>query len=260
MTEVVAAPPWWDVVPARVLVVGDSENSPVFAEALRAEGYEVEVAAGASDCLRHYERPLDLVLLSTLRPGMPWTELCRRMQAKADVPIIVAARFESEIDAVLAFELGVTGYLSDPNRIREMIARVRAALRGVGPSGDPLSAGHGNAMYDDAKPFLAGALRIDMVGREVTVRGEPVYLARREFDLLSALLSPPGTVRTRCELIDRVWDGHGLEGSRTLDTHIRRLRLKLEVDPTAPKLLITVRGVGFLFDLEAAHGERPTAR
>ena len=243
--------------PTRVLVVdgpeGHSPNTVGFASALRDEGYAVKVVTGASECLEHFADPPDLVLLGTLRPGMPWTQLCRRMQNKADVPIILATRLESEIDAVLAFELGVAGYLSDPSRTREMIARVRAALRGVS-SAYAASDRHREGGTGRGEPLAAGALKIDMVGREVTLHGTTVYLARREFDLLAALLSPPGIVRTRRDLIDAVWQGRGVEGSRTLDTHIRRLRMKLEADPTEPRMLMTVRGVGFIFDLNSTRG------
>jgi two-component system response regulator RegX3 len=263
MVEIATSTQWWNAAPTRVLVVDDpdplSATTFVFAAALRDEGYEVQVVAGASECLERFEPPPDLVLLGTLRPGMPWTQLCRQMQAKADVPIIVAARLESEIDAVLAFELGVAGYLSDPSRTREMVARVRAALRGVSPTQSD-SHIRNSVTGNRAEPLAAGALQIDMVGREVTHNGAPVYLARREFDLLSALLSPPGVVRTRRELIDSVWESRGLKGSRTLDTHVRRLRLKLEDDPTQPRMLMTVRGVGFLFDLDAIRGDRAIPR
>jgi len=250
--DVATKPPWQEAAASRVLVVDDPEpRSPravAFATALREEGYEVEIAAGASDCLRRYSCPPDLVLLGTLRPGMPWTNLCRHMQAIAEVPVIIAARLESEIDAVLAFELGVAGYLSDPSRIRELVARVRAALRPTSPPAASRRSPTETRTRSRGASLVAGALEIDLVGREVTLGGESVYLARREFDLLSALLAPPGKVRTRCELIDQVWDGRAPKGSRTLDTHIRRLRMKLEADPTFPRLLITVRGVGFLFD------------
>jgi len=164
------------------------------------------------------------------------------MRAIADVPILIGTRIESEIDAVLAFELGVAGYLTDPSRTRELIARVRAALR---TTYSPGTLNDSRPGLRDAVTHVVGPLEVDLVGRGVKLRGRTVNLARREFDLLSALLTPPGVVRTRQELVDQVWRGRDLEGSRTLDTHIRRLRLKLELDPARPRLLITVRGVGF---------------
>lgn len=231
----------------RILVVksegAEGFSSETFAAALRDEGYAVTSVTGAADCLKQVAQLPDLVVLDSLRPGMRWTELCRRILAIADVPILIGARLEPEIEAVLAFELGVTGYLSHASRTKELVARVRAALRSPSEQPGPRFAKE----QGESGMRVHGPVELDLVSREVKVEGVPVYLARREFDLLFALMNPPGPVRTRQELIEKVWAGSQREGSRTLDTHIRRLRLKIERDPARPELLITVRGVGFRF-------------
>jgi two-component system, OmpR family, response regulator RegX3 len=238
-----------DLSPHRILVVQNpgptSVTGQAFATALRDEGYLVDVVTGAAECLERMSDIPDLVVLESLQPGMRWTELCRRIRAVAEVPILLGIRVESELEAVLAFELGVTGYLSQPSRTKELVARARASLR---PNPSPPVVDEPASGSTNKGVQVHGGLEIDLIGREVKIDGLPVYLARREFDLLAVLTSPPGLVRTRKDLIDQVWAGRRLEGSRTLDTHIRRLRLKLEKDPAAPRLLITVRGVGFRFD------------
>lgn len=244
-------PERWESPLARIMIVegqdGPTDEPRMFAAALRADGYKVDVVTGASECLARLDDPPSLVLLNTLQPGMPWTQFCRQLQVRADIPIVIAARIDSEIDAVLAFELGVVGYLSEPSRTRELVARVRAALR-TAPMPPERSLGNLARAGKAPESVVAGPLEIDLVARDVTLRGASVYLARREFDLLSLLMSPPGIVRTREELMEAVWEGRALKSSRTLDTHIRRLRMKLEADPDQPKLITTVRGVGFMFE------------
>jgi two-component system response regulator RegX3 len=241
----------WDKQ-GRILLVEDGEfeagRTAAITAALRAEGYDVELATDAADGLQQFaSNPPALVLLQTSRPGTRWIRTCRQMQAIADVPIIIGARQHSQIDIVLAFEFGVVGYITDPSRSKELIARVRAALRvdrTIKPrQSSPRDDGsHGHVRLD------AGDLSMDLAGREVTLAGCPVHLPKLEFDLLALLLSPPGQVRTRSEIFDKLWPHRELEGSRTLDTHVRRLRRKLEDDPARPRRLVTVRGVGFRFD------------
>jgi two-component system, OmpR family, response regulator RegX3 len=232
----------------RVLVVEDPEpDSPFneeFVAALRKGGFEVESASGAWDCIDRLTESTALVILGSLGLEMRWMDLCRRIWAVADVPIVVGTPFESEVEAVLAFELGVAGYVTDRRHTRELVARVRAALRPLVPLEPQPSERSG-----DGRVYAVDDVHIDLDAREVKVRGRRIYFARLEFDLLAALLSPPGIVRTRRNLTETVWGSARHEGSRTLDTHIRRLRLKLETDPSDPRLLVTVRGVGFRFDL-----------
>jgi two-component system, OmpR family, response regulator RegX3 len=233
---------------ARILVVEDEES---YREALAAglvkEGYRVELAADGSEGLRLFtQNPPDLVLLDVLLPGMPGTEVCRQMRAVAPVPVIMVSALDAEVDVVLGLEVGAADYVTKPYRLRELTARIQAVLRRFSrPRGIPAATSKQN---DQPEIVTAGPVRLDVARREVTAAGRPVHLSRREFDLLALLLSPPGQVRTRDELIDRLWSGRDLADTRTLDTHIRRLRVKLERDPADPKYLVTVRGVGFRFD------------
>jgi len=238
--------------PVRLLVVEDEES---YREALSAglakEGYAVELAADGSEGLRLFaEKPPDLVLLDVLLPGVLGTEVCRRMRAIAPVPVIMVSALDSELDVVLGLEIGAADYITKPYHLRELTARIQAVLRRVAPRpvGLPVISGRGAPSAPEV--VVAGPVRVDFSRREVTASRRVVHLSRREFDLLALLLSPPGQVRTREELIDRLWSGRDLSDTRTLDTHIRRLRVKLERDPADPQYLVTVRGVGFRFDAE----------
>ncbi len=238
--------------PVRILVVEDEES---YREALSAglakEGYAVELASDGSEGLRLFaEKPPDLVLLDVLLPGVLGTEVCRRMRAIAPVPVIMVSALDSELDVVLGLEIGAADYITKPYHLRELTARIQAVLRRVAPRpvGLPVISGRGAPSAPEV--VVAGPVRVDFSRREVTASRRVVHLSRREFDLLALLLSPPGQVRTREELIDRLWSGRDLSDTRTLDTHIRRLRVKLERDPADPQYLVTVRGVGFRFDAE----------
>jgi two-component system response regulator RegX3 len=236
----------------RILVVEDEESYREALQAgLRKEGFAVELAADGLDGLRQFTaHPPDLVLLDVLLPGLSGTEVCRRMRETAPVPVIMVSALDAEVDIVLGLELGAADYVTKPYRLRELVARIQAVLRRVQPP--PVSVPRRPA--PDPVPTVeiieAGPVRVDFARREVRAGGRTVHLSRREFDLLSLLLSPPGQVRTRDELIDRLWSGRDLTDTRTLDTHIRRLRVKLERDPADPQFLVTVRGVGFRFDAE----------
>ena len=235
----------------RVLVVegptDDEDRASVISSALRAEGYDVDVATTATEGLRRFTASTpDLVVMGTLPGPTSWIEMYRQMRDVADVPMVIGFPLYSQIDAVVAFEMGVAGYVSEPGRLQELIARIRVALRGsrthhIAPAMTPW-AGSG--------VFSAGNVRIDVSDREVTVAGAPVHLSRLELDLLMLLLSPPNQVHTRDEITLTVWAGRPCSDSRTLDTHVRWLRQKLEADSTQPKYLITVRGIGFRFDAE----------
>jgi len=235
----------------RILVVEDEES---YREALQAglgkEGYAVELAADGLEGLRCFAAsPPDLVLLDVLLPGLSGTEVCRRMKELAPVPVIMVTALDAEVDIVLGLELGAADYVTKPYRLRELVARIQAVLRRVQPS--PLAVPRRALPAAPAvEVVVAGPIQVDFARREVRRGTHPVHLSRREFDLLSLLLSPPGQVRTRDELIDRLWSGRDLTDTRTLDTHIRRLRVKLERDPADPQFLVTVRGVGFRFDAD----------
>ncbi len=243
----------------RVLVVEDENHDVAVATAVRgaleAESYRVEVAVGAVDALRRFILdPPALVLLRTGHDDGQWVDLCRQMHELADVPIVIGFRLEPHTGAIAAFKLGVAGYISDPGRLHELVARVRATLRNVA------GATNYSVMRSVTAPIAPGEIRFatgdlftDFVGRKVTLAGRPVHLTRLEFDLLKLLLSPPGQVHTRHDIITQLWGPRQLSDSRTLDTHIRRLRLKLEVRGASYRF-ITVRGVGFRFDTGESQG------
>jgi two-component system response regulator RegX3 len=233
----------------RILVVEDEESyRDALSIGLSKEGYKVELAADGTEGIRAFrESPPDLVLLDVLLPGVPGTEVCKQMRAIAPVPVIMVSALDSEVDIVLGLEHGAADYVTKPYYLRELTARIQAVLRRVSPP-ESLSALAGQGAGKTNEVVVAGPVRIDFARREVSTAGEPVHLSRREFDLLALLLSPPGQVRTRDELIDKLWSGRDLADTRTLDTHIRRLRVKLEHDAANPEYLVTVRGVGFRFD------------
>jgi two-component system response regulator RegX3 len=241
----------------QILVVDDD---PSYREALSTvlarEGYEVFAAANGAEGLERFTEDLpDLVLLDMLMPGIPGTEVCRRMRAIAPVPVVMVSAVDGEVDVVLALELGAADYITKPFHLRELVARVQAVLRRAVPLDAPEERreasvarrpGGSKDVPDDV--VVAGPVRLDRARRTVEVRGEHVQLSRREFDLLAYLLTPPGQVRTREEIIDALWANRDLSDTRTLDTHIRRLRTKVEPNGERPGCLVTVRGVGFRFD------------
>ncbi len=251
----------------KVLVVEDEESyRQALVSGLGREGFDVEVAADGTEALRRFtERPPDIVLLDILLPGMRGIEVCRRMRELSAVPIVMVSAVDAELDVVLGFELGASGYVTKPFRLRELVARMHAILRRVSASEtaasgpfDPLETG---TAADGITPLTSfGQVTVDFVRREVSVAGTRTHLSRREFDLLAVLLSPPRWVRTRDELIDLLWPDRFLSDSRTLDTHIHRLRAKLEPDPAEPRYIVTVRGVGFRIDPDGAPEPPPRPR
>lgn len=243
----------------RILVVEDDES---YREALQAglsmEGFDIAMATDGTDGLRSFAaNPPDLVLLDVLLPGMPGTEVCRRMRDLAPVPVIMVSALNTEIDVVLGLELGAADYVTKPYRMRELVARIQAVLRRVSPPSYKAPTVTYAEVTSRSDVMSAGPVRVDFARRVVTAGNRLVHLSRREFDLLALLLSPPGQVRTRDELIDRLWSGRDLADTRTLDTHVRRLRVKLERAPARPQYLVTVRGVGFRFDADGRGEPEP---
>ncbi len=229
------------------------EDEESYQEALLAgltrEGFDVELASNGADALdRFADHPPDLVLLDLLLPRIPGIDVFRQMRAIAPVPVIIVSALNSETDIVLGLELGAEDYISKPYRLRELVARIRSVLRRVSPPQD-IAVREAELDRGPARAVTVGPFRLDMARRVVTTHGQPVHLSRREFDLLALLLSPPGRVRTRDELIDRLWSGRDLADTRTLDTHIRRLRVKLRIrsDDTA----VPADGAGGGFSLRA---------
>jgi two-component system, OmpR family, response regulator RegX3 len=222
-----------------VLVVDDEESyRQALASGLTREGFAVEIAGDGHEALRLFHRVHpDLVLLDVMLPDQSGIEICQQMRALKPVPIIMVTARDSEVDIVLGLELGASDYVAKPFRLRELVARMRAVLR----RGVAVSEHHDEILH-------IGPVRLDAGRREVAVLEMPVDLSRKEFDLLALLMAHSGQVVTRDWCIDRLWWDQELTDTRTLDTHIKRLRRKIEPDPANPRHLVTVRGVGFRFE------------
>ncbi len=223
----------------RVLVVEDEESySDALAYLLRKEGYEVAIAATGPDALTEFDRAgADIVLLDLMLPGLPGTEVCRRIRQVSNVPVIMVSAKDDEVDKVVGLELGADDYVTKPYSPRELVARIRAVLRrGVEPE-------------PDTATLELGKVRMDVDRHLVTLDGEEVKLPLKEFELLEMFLRNPGRVLTRGQLIDRVWGSDYVGDTKTLDVHVKRLRAKLEPDPAHPTMLTTVRGLGYKLDL-----------
>lgn len=224
----------------RVLVVEDEESfSDALSFMLRREGFEVGVAANGLDAVTLFDQHgADLVLLDLMLPGMSGTEVCRALRAKSNVPIIMVTAKDGEVDKVVGLELGADDYVTKPFSSRELVARVRAVLR------------RANEQEELLPPTLeAGPVRMDVERHTVSVDGEHISLPLKEFELLEILLRNSGRVLTRGMLIDRVWGSDYVGDGKTLDVHVKRLRAKIEKHPANPKHLVTVRGLGYKFEI-----------
>jgi two-component system response regulator RegX3 len=223
----------------RILVVEDEESfSDPLSYLLRKEGFEVSVAGDGNAALDDFDRSgADLVLLDLMLPGLPGTEVCRQLRVRGNVPVIMLTAKDSEIDKVVGLELGADDYVTKPYSSRELVARVRAVLR---RHGEP----------DQLVPATveAGPVRMDVERHVVTVDGTQIPLPLKEFELLELLLRNTGRVLTRGQLIDRVWGADYVGDTKTLDVHVKRLRGKIEPDPSLPRHLVTVRGLGYKFE------------
>ncbi len=225
---------------SRVLVVEDEDSfSDALSFMLRKEGFEVSVAATGTQALTEFDRTgADIVLLDLMLPEMSGTEVCRQLRAKTNVPIIMVTARDAEIDKVVGLEIGADDYVTKPYSPRELVARIRAVLRR-----------NTNETVEIAAPTLsAGPVRMDVERHVVSVGGEAVPLPLKEFELLELLLRNAGRVLTRGQLIDRVWGADYVGDTKTLDVHVKRLRSKIEPEPSAPRFLITVRGLGYKFE------------
>ncbi|MBE1589819.1 response regulator [Nonomuraea angiospora] len=224
----------------RVLVVEDEESfSDALSYMLRKEGFEVSVAATGPEALETFDRNgADLVLLDLMLPGLPGTEVCRSLRQRSKVPVIMLTAKDSEIDKVVGLELGADDYVTKPFSSRELVARIRAVLRRQGDVTEEL----------ETAVLAVGPVRMDVDRHVVAVRGEQVQLPLKEFELLEVLLRNAGRVLTRGQLIDRVWGADYVGDTKTLDVHVKRLRAKIESDPSNPRCILTVRGLGYKFD------------
>lgn len=225
---------------ATVLVVEDEES---FIEALSIglvrEGFRVQVARDGAEALDMFDavRP-DVVLLDVMLPRISGIDVCRALRKKSTVPIIMVTAKGSEIDTVVGLEVGADDYVSKPYRVRELVARMRAVMRRSEHRGDDLT----------QDTLIVGDVSLDPEKHEVRVRGEVTALPLKEFELLHVLLANAGRVMTRDQLIDGVWGADYVGDTKTLDVHVKRLRAKVETDPSVPERIITIRGLGYKFE------------
>jgi two-component system response regulator RegX3 len=225
---------------ARLLVVEDEESiADPLAYMLTKEGFEVEVANTGPEALALFDRSgADLVLLDLMLPGLSGTEVCRAIRSRSAVPVIMLTARDSEVDKVVGLEIGADDYVTKPFSSRELVARVRAVLR---RQSEPLE------LIESI--LEAGPVRMDTDRHIVTVEGKATQLPLKEFELLEMLLRNAGRVLTRGQLIDRIWGADYVGDTKTLDVHIKRLRAKIEPDPANPRWIITVRGLGYKFEV-----------
>lgn len=244
----------------KVLLAEDDES---FVEALvvglAREGFDVAVARDGTEALRLFNAvEPDLVLLDLMLPRLSGIDVCRSIRARSAVPIIMVTAKGTEIDTVVGLEVGADDYVAKPYRLRELVARMRAVLRRT-PQNDVASPTlHKGANTSDGSStdtertesnvLEAGGIQIDPDRHLVFIRGDDVHLRRKEFELLTLLMENAGRLLTRDVLIDRVWGSDYFGDTKTLDVHIKRLRSHVEEDPSSPKLITTIRGVGYRFD------------
>ncbi len=267
-----SAPPPEEASQTKVLLAEDDES---FIDALviglSREGFDVTVARDGNEALKLFDDVgPDLVLLDLMLPRLSGIDVCRSIRTRSSVPIIMVTAKGTEIDTVVGLEVGADDYVAKPYRLRELVARMRAVLRRTPSSGDTepvrtsVGAGspdgserrgsHGKAGGVDgagtrSNVLDAGGIQIDPDRHLVFVRGQDVHLRRKEFELLSLLMENAGRLLTRDVLIDRVWGSDYFGDTKTLDVHIKRLRSHVEEDPSSPKLITTIRGVGYRFDV-----------
>jgi two-component system response regulator RegX3 len=236
-----------------VLVAEDEES---FVDALvvglEREGFGVTIARDGVEALALFDAATpDLVLLDVMLPKMSGLDVCRAIRARSPVPIIMVTAKSTEIDTVVGLEVGADDYVAKPYRLRELVSRMRAVLRRMPRDSGEVST-EPPASVSEPEPasrlLEVGQVRLDPERHECTVRGEEVQLPLKEFELLEVLLTSAGRVVTRDALIDRVWGLDYVGDTKTLDVHVKRLRSRIEADPTKPVLITTIRGLGYRFE------------
>jgi two-component system, OmpR family, response regulator RegX3 len=248
--------------PTQVLLAEDEESFiDALAVGLEREGFAITIARDGAEALSAFRaNPFDLVLLDVMLPKMSGLDVCRAIRAQSAVPIIMVTAKSTEIDTVVGLEVGADDYVAKPYRLRELVSRMRAVLRRtprVTPPPSPVAptpsadAALRVALADNV--LEVGDIRLDLDRHECVVRGEEVSLPLKEFELLAQLLTSAGRVVTREVLIDRVWGFDYVGDTKTLDVHIKRLRSRIEVDPSKPQLITTIRGLGYRLEDPERH-------
>jgi two-component system, OmpR family, response regulator RegX3 len=224
----------------RILVVEDEESfSDALGYMLRREGFEVAMAATGPDGIEEFDRAgADLVLLDLMLPGLSGLEVCRQLRQRSEVPVIMLTAKDAEVDKVVGLEIGADDYVTKPFSARELVARIRAVLRRRGTEPEDLV----------SSVLESGPVRMDVDRHVVSVNSDTVPMPLKEFELLEFLLRNAGRVLTRGQLIDRIWGSDYVGDTKTLDVHVKRLRAKIEPSPSAPRHLLTVRGLGYKFE------------
>ncbi len=218
-----------------ILVVEDEEayRNPL-EYSLKREGYDVIGVADGDQALSVVKtNHIDLILLDLMLPGIPGTEVCRQVRESYDTPIIMVTAKDDVVDVVIGLELGADDYVTKPYRFRELLARITAVLRRT------------QEVPDVGNLLEVGPVTMDVDRHEVRVHGELKELPLREFELLEYFLRNPERVLTRGQVMDRVWGENWFGDPKTLDVHVKRLRSKIEDDPHSPKIIVTVRGLGY---------------
>lgn len=224
----------------RVLVVEDEQSlREPLVYLLQKEGFDVVEAADGNAALDVFRSSgADLILLDLMLPGMSGNEVCRTIRQTSTVPIIMLTAKDSEIDKVVGLEIGADDYVTKPYSTRELLARMKAVLRrNVEPAVAPSSI------------LEAGPVRMDLERHEVLVHGRKVAMPLKEFELLELLMENVNRVLTRGQIIDRVWGSNYFGDTKTLDVHVKRIRSKIEDDPARPQHILTVRGLGYKFEV-----------
>jgi two-component system response regulator RegX3 len=238
------------MTPATSVLVVEDEDSFIDAltVGLTREGFRVSVARDGAEALDLFDDLApDLVLLDVMLPKVSGIDVCRELRGRSNVPIIMVTAKGAEIDTVVGLEVGADDYVTKPYRLRELVARMRAVLRRRPTDDVAISVPMGE---DDI--VTVGDVSLDHQRHEVTIRGSETRLPLKEFELLALLLENAGRVLTRDTLIDRVWGSDYVGDTKTLDVHVKRLRSKVEPDPANPSRIVTIRGLGYKFEVPRA--------
>ena len=224
----------------RVLVVEDERNlREPLVYLLQKEGYDVIEAEDGNAAIENFQNlGADLILLDLMLPGLSGNEVCRAIRAESQVPIIMVTAKDTEIDKVVGLEIGADDYVTKPYSTRELLARMKAVLRRGSET-----------VSQESGVIKAGPVVMDIERHMVTVNGERIQMPLKEFELLELLMENVNRVLTRGQIIDRVWGSNYFGDTKTLDVHVKRIRSKIEDDPSRPRHLLTVRGLGYKFEV-----------